>query len=146
MATLSAELGTADDKARRIPGLSSSQRAEPRKLRASCDGCYLSKVKCSKGTPECSRCASHGISCRYSPSQRVGKPRRLQPEGVEPNFQCYTPEWGVMKNSDLRSWSMQTPLLDWSTDASVATSETHSNCIDDQTAWQPCLDGGLSSS
>lgn len=146
MATLSAELGTADDKSRRISGKSSSQRAEPPKLRASCDGCYLSKVKCSKATPECSRCASHGISCRYSPSQRIGKPRRLQSEGVEPNFQCYRPELEVMKNPDLRSWSMQTPLLDWSTDASVATSDTHSNCIDDQTAWQPCLDGGLSSS
>lgn len=146
MATLPAELGTADDKARMISGISSSQRAEPPKLRASCDGCYLSKVKCSKGTPECSRCASHGISCRYSPSQRVGKPRRLQPEGVEPNIQNYRPDLGVMKNPDLRSWSMQTPLSDWSTDASVATSDTHSNCIEDQTPWQPCLDGALSNS
>ncbi|KAL9038144.1 MAG: hypothetical protein Q9214_005404 [Letrouitia sp. 1 TL-2023] len=47
------------------------------KLRASCDGCYNSKIRCGKQLPSCSRCLSHGIVCRYSPSQRVGKPRRV---------------------------------------------------------------------
>lgn len=49
---------------------------QPR-LRASCDGCFLAKVKCSKARPVCSRCLTVGLVCRYSPSSRPhGKPRR----------------------------------------------------------------------
>lgn len=47
---------------------------QPR-LRASCDGCFLAKVKCSKARPICSRCLTCGIECRYSPSSRAGKPK-----------------------------------------------------------------------
>ncbi|KAI0597305.1 hypothetical protein F4775DRAFT_257793 [Biscogniauxia sp. FL1348] len=47
---------------------------QPR-LRASCDGCFLAKVKCSKARPICSRCLACGIECRYSPSSRAGKPK-----------------------------------------------------------------------
>ena len=51
--------------------------AKPRqqRLRASCDGCFLAKVKCSKARPICSRCLACGIECRYSPSSRAGKPK-----------------------------------------------------------------------
>jgi hypothetical protein len=42
---------------------------QPR-LRASCDGCFLAKVKCSKARPVCSRCLTVGLVCRYSPSSR----------------------------------------------------------------------------
>lgn len=42
---------------------------QPR-LRASCDGCFLAKVKCTKSRPVCSRCLSVGLVCRYSPSSR----------------------------------------------------------------------------
>ncbi|KAI5857309.1 hypothetical protein GGS23DRAFT_386705 [Durotheca rogersii] len=45
------------------------------RLRASCDGCFLAKVKCSKARPICSRCLSCGTECRYSPSSRAGKPK-----------------------------------------------------------------------
>ncbi|KAI1302073.1 hypothetical protein F5Y03DRAFT_217172 [Xylaria venustula] len=47
---------------------------QPR-LRASCDGCFLAKVKCSKARPLCARCLSCGIMCNYSPSSRCGKPK-----------------------------------------------------------------------
>ncbi|KAI0974073.1 hypothetical protein F4678DRAFT_397673 [Xylaria arbuscula] len=47
---------------------------QPR-LRASCDGCFLAKVKCSKARPICSRCLSCGLVCQYSPSSRSGKPK-----------------------------------------------------------------------
>ncbi|KAI4115264.1 MAG: hypothetical protein LQ338_007880, partial [Usnochroma carphineum] len=47
----------------------------PTKYRASCDGCYLAKVKCGKDPPVCPRCKNLGLECRYSPSQRVGKSR-----------------------------------------------------------------------
>ncbi|KAF3760532.1 hypothetical protein M406DRAFT_267912 [Cryphonectria parasitica EP155] len=51
-----------------------SKPRQPR-LRASCDGCFLAKVKCSKARPICSRCLTCGIDCRYSPSTRAGKPK-----------------------------------------------------------------------
>ncbi|KAH8879979.1 transcription factor [Thozetella sp. PMI_491] len=53
---------------------SSAKPRQPR-LRASCDGCFLAKVKCSKARPICSRCLACGIECRYSPSSRAGKPK-----------------------------------------------------------------------
>jgi Fungal Zn(2)-Cys(6) binuclear cluster domain len=51
--------------------------SEPRqiKLRASCDTCFLAKVKCSKARPVCSRCFGCGAVCNYSPSCRAGKPK-----------------------------------------------------------------------
>ena len=48
----------------------------PQKLRASCDGCYTAKLKCSKERPGCHRCRNLRIECHYSPSQRMGKPRQ----------------------------------------------------------------------
>lgn len=51
-----------------------TKQRQPR-LRASCDGCFLAKVKCSKARPICSRCLTCGIECRYSPSSRAGKPK-----------------------------------------------------------------------
>jgi len=53
---------------------SSAKPRQPR-LRASCDGCFLAKVKCSKARPICSRCLACGTECRYSPSSRAGKPK-----------------------------------------------------------------------
>ncbi|KAK4645318.1 hypothetical protein QC761_200500 [Podospora bellae-mahoneyi] len=54
--------------------MASSKPRQPR-LRASCDGCFHAKVKCSKARPICSRCLACGIECRYSPSSRAGKPK-----------------------------------------------------------------------
>ena len=47
----------------------------PTKYRASCDGCYLAKLKCTKEKPTCPRCKNLGMTCTYSPSQRTGKHR-----------------------------------------------------------------------
>ncbi|ORY65287.1 uncharacterized protein BCR38DRAFT_340734 [Pseudomassariella vexata] len=55
--------------------MSSSAKSRQPRLRASCDGCFLAKVKCSKARPICSRCLACGIECRYSPSSRAGKPK-----------------------------------------------------------------------
>ena len=57
----------------------SGKALESRKLRASCDCCYLAKIKCGKERPRCSRCVTHDTACVYSPSQRIGKPRRHPP-------------------------------------------------------------------
>ncbi|CAG8979844.1 hypothetical protein HYALB_00002616 [Hymenoscyphus albidus] len=53
-----------------------SKQRQP-KLRASCDGCFLAKVKCSKERPICSRCLTTGAECGYSPSCRTGKSKAV---------------------------------------------------------------------
>ena len=85
------------------------------KLRASCDGCFLSKVKCTKELPSCSRCSSHRLVCRYSPSQRAGKPRR--PPGSHPTRDSHSrrpSESGTPVNHRLIDTSIHPALLEWS--------------------------------
>lgn len=60
-----------------------TKQRQPR-LRASCDGCFLAKVKCSKARPICSRCLTCGIECRYSPSSRAGKPKASESSKEQP--------------------------------------------------------------
>ncbi|KAI3322443.1 hypothetical protein HD806DRAFT_125092 [Xylariaceae sp. AK1471] len=55
--------------------MASAAKSRQPRLRASCDGCFLAKVKCSKARPICSRCLACGIVCHYSPSSRAGKPK-----------------------------------------------------------------------
>lgn len=45
----------------------------PLKLRGSCDACSLSKVRCDKAKPICSRCARRKITCQYVATKRVGR-------------------------------------------------------------------------
>ncbi|KAH9865565.1 hypothetical protein J1614_009150 [Plenodomus biglobosus] len=56
---------------------------KPRKMRASCDACSRAKVKCDKLRPVCHRCNNMNICCKYSPSMRLGKPRKNRnPDGT----------------------------------------------------------------
>lgn len=87
------------------------------------------------------------LEARYSPSQRAGKPRRLQPEGVEPDFQFYRPELELTKPEGRTSSnaSMQTPLLDWSMDRSIGlpTPDTPSSSSNDNcSSWQHVSNSG----
>ncbi|RFU26776.1 hypothetical protein B7463_g9559, partial [Scytalidium lignicola] len=43
------------------------------KLRDSCHACALSKVKCHKERPTCSRCARRGTTCEYFVTKRPGR-------------------------------------------------------------------------
>jgi hypothetical protein len=43
------------------------------KLRHSCDACALSKVKCQKQKPTCSRCQRRGVACHYLAIKRSGR-------------------------------------------------------------------------
>ncbi|RJE18771.1 hypothetical protein PHISCL_08885 [Aspergillus sclerotialis] len=45
----------------------------PENIRASCDNCAKSKVRCSKQQPQCERCFYQGVTCTYSPSRRTRK-------------------------------------------------------------------------
>jgi Aflatoxin regulatory protein/Fungal Zn(2)-Cys(6) binuclear cluster domain len=56
-----------------------SPRLEASKLRSSCDGCRLAKVKCDRGRPECNRCKMFSSTCIYGTSRNAGKPRRRKP-------------------------------------------------------------------
>ena len=50
------------------------------KLRDSCQACAVSKVKCQKEKPACSRCTRRGIQCEYFVMRRPGRKReRSQP-------------------------------------------------------------------
>lgn len=57
-------------------------------IRASCDNCAKSKVRCSKDQPSCQRCLYQGVPCIYSPSQRSRKrPPPTPPPGTAPHSQ-----------------------------------------------------------
>jgi hypothetical protein len=58
-----------------------------RNLKSSCDFCALSKVKCDRGWPHCSRCIRNQVECHYSETRRTAKVRQ----------QCATP--GRIKSS-----------------------------------------------
>ncbi|OIW23645.1 hypothetical protein CONLIGDRAFT_137540 [Coniochaeta ligniaria NRRL 30616] len=63
------------------------------KMRASCDACFLAKVKCSKTGPLCDRCLHNGHQCKYSPSARAGKPGAdsTRPAPTQAHLSMYTP-------------------------------------------------------
>ena len=51
----------------------------PRKLRSACDVCHQAKTKCTGGTPfggtPCTNCRDSSYQCRFSVSNRIGRPR-----------------------------------------------------------------------
>lgn len=53
-----------------------SNRDRRPKLRASCDACAASKVRCNKEHPICGRCSMNGSPCIYGVSRKHGKPGR----------------------------------------------------------------------
>ncbi|KAF3041687.1 hypothetical protein E8E12_004776 [Didymella heteroderae] len=67
------------------PKSSKADRERRPKLRASCDACAASKVKCSKDHPICQRCSANGSQCIYGVSRKHGKPgrtRKRNPDGT----------------------------------------------------------------
>ncbi|KAI1371044.1 hypothetical protein F4677DRAFT_450755 [Hypoxylon crocopeplum] len=55
------------------------------KVRTACDICHKAKMKCSRGNP-CMACARSGNQCRYSISNRLGRP----PKGTAKNASTNT--------------------------------------------------------
>lgn len=53
-----------------------SQAATTTKIRDSCQACAISKVKCPKEKPTCSRCKGRSISCQYVLTRRPGRRRQ----------------------------------------------------------------------
>lgn len=61
----------------RTPGASgqTSAAGTTNKLRDSCQACAMSKVKCPKEKPTCSRCESRNLACQYIFTRRPGRRR-----------------------------------------------------------------------
>lgn len=76
--------------------VSCSSSGTSTKLRDSCHACAISKVKCHKEKPTCSRCKDRGMPCQYVFSKRPGrrrdsKPaRRLSSPNTNTNITCST--------------------------------------------------------
>ncbi|KAI1824885.1 hypothetical protein F4861DRAFT_223330 [Xylaria intraflava] len=79
------------------------------KLRAACDACNESKVRCSQTKPKCGRCVRQGVPCVYGLSRRSHK---SAPRVGASNSRTSTPEQ-FMTN-------FNSPLLPTSTDTSSA--------------------------
>jgi hypothetical protein len=65
-----------------IPKTTPDRERRP-KLRASCDACAASKVKCSKDHPACARCSANGSQCIYGVSRKHGKPGRTRKRNAD---------------------------------------------------------------
>ncbi|KFY39125.1 hypothetical protein V495_06147 [Pseudogymnoascus sp. VKM F-4514 (FW-929)] len=56
-------------------GWTRNQVSSRSKLRNSCQACAISKVKCPKEKPSCSKCECRGITCQYFLAKRPGRRR-----------------------------------------------------------------------
>ncbi len=65
------------------PKLSTPGKDKNLKLRASCDSCAASKVKCSKEHPICARCLVINSPCIYGISRKHGKPGRTRKRNAD---------------------------------------------------------------
>jgi len=91
------------------------------KLRASCDACAASKVKCSKNRPICTRCSANGMQCVYGVSRKHGKPgrtRKRNPDGtpfIKASKQRPSPDGREFGKFRLRTEPTLQPLLEYET-------------------------------
>lgn len=100
----------------RTPGTPGQTSAAPttNKLRDSCQACAISKVKCPKEKPACSRCESRSVACQYvftrRPGRRRDNTRRQSNAGVSPKSgSSIEPENGFPLEKDTIQ-AMQPPV------------------------------------
>lgn len=100
---------------------SSSDKERRPKLRASCDACAASKVKCSKEHPICARCSANGSQCIYGVSRKHGKPgrtRKRNPDGtpfIKASKQRPSPDGSEFGKFRIRPEPILQPLPDMET-------------------------------
>lgn len=103
------------------PKRSSADKERRPKLRASCDSCAASKVKCSKEHPICARCSVNGSQCVYGISRKHGKPgrtRKRNPDGtpfVKVSKQRPSPDGSEFGKFRIRPEPFMLPLPDLET-------------------------------
>jgi len=99
---------------------SSSDKERRPKLRASCDACAASKVKCNKEHPICARCLVNGSQCIYGVSRKHGKPgrtRKRNPDGtpfIKASKQRPSPDGSEFGKFRIRPDPVLQPLPDFS--------------------------------
>ncbi|KAK2624559.1 hypothetical protein QTJ16_005752 [Diplocarpon rosae] len=139
-----------------------SNKPKSSKLRASCDTCFLAKVKCSKTRPICSRCLACGADCTYSPSSRAGKPKSgRRPAAQEPNHSVSALEESGGRqyptpsmNIDVEQHSSYGMETDWSSvlgsprggvhpRPSIASTAMRGTVVGDETSSEPEANPGL---
>jgi hypothetical protein len=73
------------------------------KLRHSCDACAVSKVKCQKQKPTCSRCQRRGVACHYLAIKRSGR-RYSNPRADSAQFSPTAVSGLHLDFSDMNTW------------------------------------------
>ena len=109
-----------------------SRRPGRSKLRSSCDACGAAKLKCDRAQPECGRCVSHGITCVYGFSRKMGKPPgqrfRSNPTWTSPD---QVEDNGIERSGDRTRGS--NTALDLDTFTSVADAHTGWDAVNGNT-------------
>ena len=117
------------------------------KLRASCDACAASKVKCSKEHPNCARCLQTHTKCIYGVSRKHGKPGRVRkrnPDGSP--FVKVTKQRPSPSGNEFGAFMLQTPPVrrtnsevtsNWPSDWSPTPSLSTPSGFDSETAPEP---------
>ncbi|CEJ55410.1 hypothetical protein PMG11_01671 [Penicillium brasilianum] len=87
--------------------------SKPLKLKASCDFCSLTKVKCDQKHPQCLRCIKSGVVCHYSETRRIGKARQLYAASHRHDHSKDPSSQGVWRQQSLSSSStpQQNPTI-----------------------------------
>ncbi|KAL2056735.1 hypothetical protein ABVK25_003129 [Lepraria finkii] len=123
----------------------------PKKLRTACDVCHQTKMKCSGGTP-CAGCRDSGYQCRYSVSNRIGRPKGTKNKRTLDRM-SRNKSGGSDQGEPEQSWSGQpqpltaslnkpvdnsiTPLGKTSIDSILGTSMNGSNSLSGTDAFGP---------
>ncbi|KAI0121126.1 hypothetical protein BJ170DRAFT_688211 [Xylariales sp. AK1849] len=89
------------------------------KLRDSCQACAVSKVKCPKEKPVCSRCSDRGMTCQYLFIRRPGRRRESNPSHSSNNIS--------RSSSDHSSFVSHSSLKSNSNPKSNLSSKSNSN-------------------
>ena len=106
------------------------------KLRASCDACANSKVKCDKERPYCRRCISGGITCVYGISRKHGQRIRRRQQNGDRSRPSIAPNYAVATSPSFRR-DLFTPDLNLSfddllQDPSIPFEDLNGRAVDEQ--------------
>ncbi|KAL8831108.1 MAG: hypothetical protein Q9191_001057 [Dirinaria sp. TL-2023a] len=97
------------------------------KLRASCDACNESKVRCSQAKPTCARCQRQGITCFYGLSRRSHKnaPRVQDSRSISESGSASAENSNASSISTVsQEQSNKTPIKNPSSDTELPQDET----------------------
>ncbi|KAG9188537.1 hypothetical protein G6011_02460 [Alternaria panax] len=111
------------------------------KLRASCDSCAASKVKCSKEHPTCGLCSSVSSPCIHGISRKHGKPGRTRKRNPDRSpFVKAAKQRPFSGSSELPTFSLQPEPTLQQTDLEIASNWASDWLPTPSLSVSPCLD------